>query len=111
KYVLALYLGRESTASSFGAAGSVIIIMMWIYYSSLILLFGAEFTQVYARQTGVKILPAKYAVPVTEEQRAEEGTSGGRRTIGRASPTKPGGGPSPGHAYPQPAAFGISPGI
>ena len=73
KYLLALYLGRESTTSSYGAAGSVIIILMWVYYASLILFFGAEFTQVYARQTGAKIVPKKYAVPVTEEQRAEQG--------------------------------------
>ncbi|HSU56732.1 MAG TPA: YihY/virulence factor BrkB family protein, partial [Candidatus Dormibacteraeota bacterium] len=62
KYLLALYLGRESTRSSYGAAGSVIIILMWIYYASVILFFGAEFTQVYAKQTGTKIVPDKYAI-------------------------------------------------
>ena len=74
KYLLALYLGRASTASPYGAAGSVIIILMWVYYASVILLFGAEFTQVYARQTGAKIVPTKYAVDVTQEARAEQGT-------------------------------------
>jgi membrane protein len=73
KYLLGFYLGRESTASAYGAAGSVIVILMWVYYASVILFFGAEFTQVYARQTGAKISPSKYAVPVTEEQRAQEG--------------------------------------
>lgn len=73
KYLLALYLGRASTTSSFGAAGSVIIIMMWVYYASVILLTGAEFTQVYARRTGARLVPDKYAEPVTEEQRAQEG--------------------------------------
>ena len=60
KYLLALYLGRKSTTSAYGAAGSVVVILMWVYYASLILFFGAEFTQVYARQTGAKILPGKY---------------------------------------------------
>jgi membrane protein len=83
KYLLGLYLGRESTASAYGAAGSVIVILMWVYYASVILFFGAEFTQVYAKQTGTKVVPAKYAVPVTEEERAQEGiprdAGGGRR--------------------------------
>jgi membrane protein len=73
KYLLALYLGRESTKSSFGAAAAVIIILMWVYYASVILFFGAEFTQVYAKQTGTKVLPDEFGVPVSEGQRAEEG--------------------------------------
>jgi len=73
KYALALYLGRESTASPYGAAGSVIIIMMWVYYASVILLFGAEFTHAYARVTGTEVVPNKFAVPVTREQRAQQG--------------------------------------
>lgn len=52
KYALGLYLGRGSTASVFGAAGSLIILLLWIYYSAQILYFGAEFTQVYANQYG-----------------------------------------------------------
>lgn len=75
KYLLALYLGRESTTSAYGAAGSVIVVLMWVYYASLILLFGAEFTQVYARQMGPKIVLTKYAVAVTKEERAEQGMS------------------------------------
>jgi membrane protein len=73
KYLLGLYLGRASTTSSFGAAASVIVILMWVYYASVILFFGAEFTQVYAKQTGTKVVPRKYAVPVTREERAEQG--------------------------------------
>jgi len=73
KYLLGLYLGRQSTSSAYGAAGSVIVILMWVYYASVILFFGAEFTQVYARRTGAKILPSKHAVPVTQEERAEQG--------------------------------------
>ena len=73
KFLLGLYLGRQSTASAYGAAGSVIVILMWVYYASVILFFGAEFTQVYAKATGTKITPAKYAVPVTEKDREEQG--------------------------------------
>jgi membrane protein len=73
KYALALYLGRASTTSSYGAAGSVIIILMWIYYASVILFFGAEFTQVYAKLTGARVVPDKFGAPTTEERRAQEG--------------------------------------
>jgi membrane protein len=73
KFLLGLYLGRQSTSSAYGAAGSVIVILLWVYYASVILFFGAEFTQVYARRTGAKIVPSKYAVPVTDEERAEQG--------------------------------------
>jgi hypothetical protein len=73
KYLLGLYLGREGTSSSYGAAGSVVVILLWIYYSSIILLFGAEFTQAYALKRGHKLEPTKYAVPVTQEARAQQG--------------------------------------
>jgi membrane protein len=79
KYLMALYLGREGTASAYGAAGSVVVILLWIYYSSVILFFGAEFTQVYAKQTGSQIRPSKYAVPITEEGRAQQGMSTGEK--------------------------------
>jgi uncharacterized BrkB/YihY/UPF0761 family membrane protein len=72
KILLGFYLGREATASAYGAAGSVIVILMWVYYASVILFFGAEFTQVYARQS-VVVQPKSYAIPVTEEQRAQQG--------------------------------------
>jgi membrane protein len=49
KWAIGLYLGRTAVASPYGAAGSVIVIVLWVYYASLILLFGAEFTRVYSR--------------------------------------------------------------
>ncbi len=73
KFGLSFYLGRESTASSFGAAGSVVLLLLWVYYASCILLFGAEFTQVYAHETGHEIRPSANAVSVTAEARAQEG--------------------------------------
>jgi len=73
KFGLSFYLGRESTASSYGAAGSVVLLLLWVYYASAILLFGAEFTQVYAKLTGHRIEPASNAQPVTAKDRAQQG--------------------------------------
>ncbi|HUJ13790.1 MAG TPA: YihY/virulence factor BrkB family protein [Thermoanaerobaculia bacterium] len=55
KYLLGLYLGRGSVGSSFGAAGSLVVLLVWIYWSAAIFLFGAEFTQVYARAHGSRV--------------------------------------------------------
>jgi membrane protein len=55
--VIGLYLGNSAVGSSFGAAGSLVLLLLWIYYSAQILLFGAEFTQVYANKYGSKIVP------------------------------------------------------
>jgi len=52
KFLIGFYLGQASTASPYGAAGSVIVILLWVYYSAMIVYFGAEFTKVYARQHG-----------------------------------------------------------
>jgi membrane protein len=54
KYAIGLYLGQVAVGNPFGAAGSFVVLLTWIYYSSLILLFGAEFTQVYATQCGTQ---------------------------------------------------------
>jgi membrane protein len=52
KYLIGLYLGHAAPGSAYGAAGSFVVLLIWIYYSSQILLFGAEFTHVYARSRG-----------------------------------------------------------
>jgi membrane protein len=57
KSLLGLYLGKGAVGSSYGAAGSVLIILLWVYYSALIFYFGAEFTKVYAERYGAKIKP------------------------------------------------------
>lgn len=61
KYLIGLYLGHSSTASAFGAAGSLVILVVWIYYSAQIVLYGAEVTQVYATRYGSGIVPKKGA--------------------------------------------------
>jgi membrane protein len=58
KYGLGLYLGKSNVASAYGAAGSLVVILLWVYYSAQILLYGAEFTQVYANRLGERIVPA-----------------------------------------------------
>ena len=64
KWALGLYLGSGSAASAYGAASSLITLLLWVYYSSQILLFGAEFTQVYASQAGRGIAPDEDAIRV-----------------------------------------------
>ena len=61
KFLIGLYLGRGSLGSAYGAAGSLIVFLAWVFYSAQILLFGAEFTQVYTRKYGKKILPDSHA--------------------------------------------------
>jgi membrane protein len=62
KFLLALYLGRMGAASTYGAAGALVLILTWVYYSSNILLLGAEFTQVLAHRRGRRIGPTSAAV-------------------------------------------------
>lgn len=61
KFALGIYFGMSDPGSIYGAAGSIILIMLWTTYSGMILLFGAEFTQVYARRYGVRIMPSEHA--------------------------------------------------
>jgi membrane protein len=68
KWALGLYLGSGAAASAYGAASSLITLLLWIYYSAQILLFGAEFTQVYADQFGSHVEPASYAVRVKRHE-------------------------------------------
>jgi len=63
KYLISLYVGRASVGSAFGAAGSLAVLLVWIYYSSQIILLGAEFTRVYANQFGAKVRPSRQAIP------------------------------------------------
>lgn len=66
KFAIGLYLGSSKVGSAYGAAGSIVIILLWVYYSAIILYFGAEFTQVYVQYYGGKIQPNEYAVWVKE---------------------------------------------
>jgi membrane protein len=75
KYLIGLYLGNSSISSTYGAAGSFAVILVWIFYSAQILLFGAEFTQVYAKRHGSQIRPADNAVAVSDAALVAQGRS------------------------------------
>ncbi|HTE00514.1 MAG TPA: YihY/virulence factor BrkB family protein [Mucilaginibacter sp.] len=68
QYLISLYIKYTAQGSAYGAAGSIIVILIWIYYTSAILYIGAEFTQVYAEATGSHIEPADYAVHVQQTE-------------------------------------------
>jgi len=65
KWLIGLYIGRSSTASAFGAAGSLVVLMVWVYYSSQIFLLGAEFTRLYAEEHGSHAVPKPAVTPHT----------------------------------------------
>ena len=73
KFLIGLYLASSSIASSFGAAGALILILVWVYYSTTIFLLGAEFTKVYADRFGSGICPSRNAMFVSQQMRAEQG--------------------------------------
>lgn len=73
QFLIGLYLGQSNPGEAFGAAGSLALILVWVYYSAIILFLGAEFTQVYARRKGSGIEPEEGAVRVVQEKRHVRG--------------------------------------
>jgi membrane protein len=81
RFLIGLYLGRSSVSSAYGAAGSLVVVLVWVYYSAQILLLGAEFTQVYASKFGRGMTPKPNAERVEpagarREEAVEDGRSG-----------------------------------
>lgn len=68
KFTIGFYLGRHNVSSLYGASGSIILILIWVYYSAIILYIGAEFTKVYAVLHGKKIIPNEYSVTIIKEK-------------------------------------------
>ena len=66
KYIISLYLSGSNIASVYGAASSIIVVLVWVFYSAQILLLGAEFTQIYCSYLGTPISPSKHAVPINQ---------------------------------------------
>jgi membrane protein len=72
QFLIGLYIDKTATESTYGAAGSLIVLLTWIYYTAAILYFGAEFTLAYANHFGIKIEPAENAVYVEQTERERE---------------------------------------
>lgn len=75
RFLIGFYITTTGTANSYGAAGSIIIILVWVYYTAAILYLGAEFTRAYANFTGLRIQPADYAVVVEQVEVEKEAES------------------------------------
>jgi len=73
KLLIGLYLGNSQIGNVYGATGSLVILLVWIYYSAQIFFLGAEFTQVYARRFGSRIEPKEFAEPLTVELKNDTG--------------------------------------
>ncbi len=68
KYLIGLYVGQSEFVTLYGATGSLIVILLWVYYASIIFLFGAVFTYVYARVRGYRLQPSDYAVKIVRQE-------------------------------------------
>lgn len=76
KFAISFYLGRSDLGATYGASASIVILLTWVYYSSIILYFGAEFTKVYAKSDGTAISPNEHAVLMV--RREVERSDGGK---------------------------------
>jgi membrane protein len=83
KFLIGYYLGHSKLSSTYGTAGSVIVMLLWVYYSAMILYFGAVFTHVYAAHSGTRIYPNSYAVWVQEIE-VESGKSIAEQPVEKA---------------------------
>ena len=72
KFLISFYIGRSDLGATYGASASIIILLLWVYYSSIILYFGAEFTKVYANSDGVHIVPTNNAVLFQKREIAKD---------------------------------------
>lgn len=68
KFLISYYIGKANLGAIYGTSASIVILLTWVYYSSIILYFGAEFTKVYARLDGVAIAPNKHAVLIKRQE-------------------------------------------
>ena len=72
KFLITYYIGTSDVGSIYGTAGSLVVLLLWVYYSAVILYFGAEFTKIYATQYGSRIHPNNYAVWIKQVEVEEE---------------------------------------
>lgn len=69
KFIISWYIGRSAYTSTYGAAGSLMVLLVWVYYSVQLLLLGAEFNKAYAKEKGIKVVPAKNAVSTVVQKK------------------------------------------
>jgi len=81
KFGLGIYLGSAGVGSAYGAAGSIIALVIWVYYSAQVLLVGAEFTEAYARRFGSRITPDDRAVSVERGRAAASARDGSEKLV------------------------------
>ncbi|MEH1888241.1 MAG: YihY/virulence factor BrkB family protein [Nostoc sp.] len=86
RFLLGQYLGNGSFGSTYGAAGSLVVLLAWVNYAAQILFFGAEFTQVYARRYGSGIVPTKDAIPLSDNTK-DNGTNPTERSSTNKKPS------------------------
>jgi membrane protein len=86
---MAIYFAKGSATSAYGAFGSIVAVLLWAYYSSAILFFGAEFTQVWAKAHGRVFEPEEHAVKVTADERARQGIASDARVAAMAEQESP----------------------
>ena len=72
KFGISFYISKSNVGSTYGTAGSLVILLLWVYYSAIILYFGAEFTKAYATHFGNRIYPTSYAVFLKHNNIEEE---------------------------------------
>ncbi|XGV96870.1 MAG: YihY/virulence factor BrkB family protein [Leptolyngbya sp. BL-A-14] len=87
KFLIGLYLGSSGASSTYGAAGSLVVILLWVFYSAQILLFGAEFTQVFAKYRGSEITPSAHAVRISQATQSQTELSDDRSSSPKHSGT------------------------
>ena len=85
KYLIGIYLGRAAVVSAYGAAASFAIVLLWLYYSSLILFLGAELTYAHALMCGSRVKPTENAQPVSRGERSQEGLSNRELAVPRTA--------------------------
>ena len=69
KTVIGMYLGGANPGSAYGAAGSLAVVLIWVYYTSMVLLFGAEFTELWAERYGRGVVPERGAIAYEEQEK------------------------------------------
>ena len=103
KIGIGVYLGRSQVGSAWGAAGAVLVLLIWVYYSAQILFLGAEFTQVFAATRGAGIVADQGARPVTESRRAQQGMA----AAPPGSPSRAAGQAAARRSRPEPTVSGV----